>query len=173
MAVDPVSAITGDVAEAALASIRPQATAKGVEISVTPGGNPRAGYIGDPQRVQQILINLLSNAVKFTAPGGSVVVKCRNHFGRGPGTPDADVEWACISVEDTGLGIAEQDLERIFQPFMQVENGYTRAHGGTGLGLTISRSLAQIMGGDITVESVLGRGSRFTLWLPAPNFALV
>jgi len=173
MAVDPISAVTGDVAEAALASIRPQATAKGVEISAVPAGNPRAGYIGDPQRVQQILINLLSNAVKFTAAGGSVVVKCGTHFGRGPGTPDADVEWAYISVEDTGLGIAEEDLERIFQPFMQVENGYTRAHGGTGLGLTISRSLAQIMGGDITVQSVLGRGSRFTLWLPAPNFALV
>ncbi len=173
MAVDPISAVTGDVAEAALASIRPLAAGKGVELSVAPAGNPRAGYIGDPQRVQQILINLLSNAVKFTAPGGSVVVKCSNHFGRGPGTPDADVEWACISVEDTGLGIAHEDLERIFQPFMQVENGYTRAHGGTGLGLTISRSLAQIMGGDITVESVLGRGSRFTLWLPAPNFALV
>jgi len=172
MAVDPISAITGDVAEAALAAIRPQATAKGVELSSTPAGNPRAGYIGDPQRVQQILINLLSNAVKFTAAGGSVVVKCNNHFGRGPGTPDADVEWACISVEDTGAGIAREDLERIFQPFMQVENGYTRAHGGTGLGLTISRSLAQIMGGDITVESVLGRGSRFTVWLPAPNFAL-
>jgi signal transduction histidine kinase len=172
MAVDPISAITGDVAEAALAAIRPQAAAKGVELSSAPAGNPRAGYVGDPQRVQQILINLLSNAVKFTAPGGSVVVKCTNHFGRGPGTPDADVEWACISVEDTGLGIAQEDLERIFQPFMQVENGYTRAHGGTGLGLTISRSLAQIMGGDITVESVLGRGSRFTLWLPAPNFAL-
>jgi signal transduction histidine kinase len=173
MAVDPVSAVTGDVAEASLSAIRPQATAKGVDISTAPAGNPRAGYVGDPQRVQQILINLLSNAVKFTAPGGSVVVKCGNHFGRGPGTPDADVEWACISVEDTGLGIAQEDLERIFQPFMQVENGYTRAHGGTGLGLTISRSLAQIMGGDITVESVLGRGSRFTLWLPAPNFALV
>jgi len=172
MAVDPVTAVTGDVAEAALVAIRPQATAKGVEISAVPSGNPRTGYVGDPQRVQQILINLLSNAVKFTAAGGSVVVKCGNHFGRGPGTPDADVEWACISVEDTGLGIAKDDLERIFQPFMQVENGYTRAHGGTGLGLTISRSLAQIMGGDITVESVLGRGSRFTLWLPAPNFAL-
>jgi signal transduction histidine kinase len=172
MAVDPVTAITGDVAEAALVAIRPQATAKGVEISSTPSGNPRAGYIGDPQRVQQILINLLSNAVKFTGAGGAVVVKCGNHFGRGPGTPDAEVEWACISVEDTGVGIAMEDLDRIFQPFMQVENGYTRAHGGTGLGLTISRSLAQIMGGDITVESVLGRGSRFTLWLPAPNFAL-
>ena len=77
--------------------------------------------------------------------------------------------WAFITVEDTGVGIAAEDLDRIFHPFVQVENGYTRVHGGTGLGLTISRSLAQMMGGEIAVESVPGEGSRFTLWLPAPN----
>jgi signal transduction histidine kinase len=71
-------------------------------------------------------------------------------------------------VQDTGVGIAPSDIERIFQPFVQVDGGYTRSHGGTGLGLTISRNLAQMMGGDITVESVLGEGSRFTVWLPTP-----
>jgi signal transduction histidine kinase len=74
-----------------------------------------------------------------------------------------------MAVSDTGIGIAADDLARIFQPFVQVENGYTRGKGGTGLGLAISRQLALIMGGDLTVESTLGSGSRFTAWLPSPS----
>jgi signal transduction histidine kinase len=169
MTVEPVNAIAGDAAEAAVALIRPQAVAKGVDIAATLGGNPRAAYIGDPQRVQQILMNLLSNAVKFTAAGGSVSVRCATQRGRGNGSPDAIGDWTSITVQDTGVGIAGDDIDRIFHPFVQVENGYTRVHGGTGLGLTISRSLAQMMGGDIAVDSAPGRGSRFTLWLRAPN----
>jgi signal transduction histidine kinase len=169
MTVEPMDAITGDAAEAALGLIRPQAVAKGVELAPSVLGNPDAPYVGDPQRVQQILMNLLSNAVKFTEAGGSVSVRCTSQPGRSPGSPNADVNWACITIQDTGAGIAPEDLDRIFHPFVQVENGYTRVHGGTGLGLTISRSLAQMMGGDIAVESVVGEGSRFSLWLPAPN----
>jgi signal transduction histidine kinase len=71
-----------------------------------------------------------------------------------------------ISVVDTGIGIKDEDLARIFQPFVQVEHGYTRGHAGTGLGLAISRQLAALMGGSLTVESALDKGSRFTLWLP-------
>jgi signal transduction histidine kinase len=173
MTVEPMDAITGDAAEAALALIRPQAVAKGVEIAPGLEGHLRAPYIGDPQRVQQILMNLLSNAVKFTASGGSVSVRCAAQSGPGGGAPEGGMRWASITVQDTGVGIAAGDLERIFHPFVQVENGYTRVHGGTGLGLTISRSLAQMMGGDIAVESVLGEGSRFTLWLPAPNSCVI
>jgi signal transduction histidine kinase len=169
MTVEPVNAIAGDAAEAAVALIRPQAVAKGVDIAAALEGNPRAAYVGDPQRVQQILMNLLSNAVKFTAAGGSVSVRCATQRRRGIGAPDPFGEWTSITVEDTGVGIAGDDIDRIFHPFVQVENGYTRVHGGTGLGLTISRSLAQMMGGDIAVDSAPGRGSRFTLWLRAPN----
>jgi len=67
------------------------------------------------------------------------------------------------------VGISPIDLERVFDPFVQVDEGYTRAQGGTGLGLAISRKLAEMMGGSITVESTLGQGSRFTLWLPSPD----
>jgi signal transduction histidine kinase len=161
-------AVAGDSAEAAAALIRPTAVTKGVDFSTPTGGTPSAEYVGDPQRVQQILTNLLSNAVKFTPAGGSVSMHCAN------GAPDPKHhggEWTGISVLDTGVGIATDDLERIFQPFVQVDNGYKRAHGGTGLGLTISRSLAQMMGGEISVESTPGKGSRFTLWLPAPSTA--
>jgi hypothetical protein len=76
-----------------------------------------------------------------------------------------------VTVEDTGIGVAPEMLQRIFQPFVQAEGGYTRAHTGTGLGLSISRRLARLMGGDLTVESVQGEGSRFSLWLQAPTVA--
>jgi signal transduction histidine kinase len=178
MDVEPTIGISGDAAEAALALIRPQAATKGIELTNVPGGTPSTEYVGDPHRVQQILTNLLSNAVKFTPAGGSVFIRCglgtkpngpkANGTGAGSSS-DEPMEWTFMTVEDTGSGVAPEDSERIFHPFVQVDNGYTRAHGGTGLGLTISRTLAQMMGGDITLESFVGEGSRFTLWLPSPN----
>jgi signal transduction histidine kinase len=169
MGVEPTIGIAGDAADAALNLIRPQATTKGIDLVTKAFGDPQAEYLGDPQRVQQIITNLLSNAVKFTPPGGSVSIRC----GTAPSAPLASTNgttsWTCITVQDSGKGIAADDLERIFHPFVQVDVGYTRSHGGTGLGLTISRNLAQMMGGDISVESVSGEGSRFTLWLPSPD----
>ncbi len=167
MGVEPALGIVGDVAEAALGLIRPAATTKGVDLDARLQGAPRTTYVGDPQRVQQILTNLLGNAVKFTPAGGSVSICCGS-APRAAGEARQSPPWATITVQDTGVGIAPNDLERIFQPFVQVDGGYTRSHGGTGLGLTISRNLAQMMGGDITVESALGEGSRFTVWLPTP-----
>jgi signal transduction histidine kinase len=169
MALEPSVAPAGQVAEAALALIRPQAVTKGVELAPEVEGDGASRYVGDPQRVQQILTNLLANAVKFTSEGGKVSIRC------GTGSPPPSAEgngqhaWTWITVADTGVGIAGDDLDRIFQPFVQVDQGYTRAHGGTGLGLTISRNLAQMMGGEISVDSAVGRGSRFSLWLPAPD----
>ena len=172
MSVEEKVASVGEVADAALALIRPQAATKGVELGSSTNGNGSAPtFIGDPQRVQQILTNLLSNAVKFTPGGGQVSVHCnlRPRLETPNGREAVEHDWACVTVMDTGVGIARDDLDRIFQPFVQVDDGYTRNHGGTGLGLTISRSLAQMMGGDITVESDVGAGSRFTLWLPSPD----
>ena len=119
-------------------------------------------YYGDERRVQQILVNLLSNAVKFTPGGGSVEIA----YGVGRDSPLDGPDAAFICVTDSGIGIAPADIARIFKPFEQVQQGRTRDHGGAGLGLAISRELAQLMGGDITVTSEPGRGSAFTLWLP-------
>jgi signal transduction histidine kinase len=167
MHVEPSVSVASDSAEAAVALVRPGAVTKGVELYTEADGDARAEYFGDPQRVQQILTNLLSNAVKFTPTGGRVSVRCAR--GVRPGGNGAGYSWTSISVRDSGVGISSDNLDRIFQPFVQVENGYTRAHGGTGLGLAISRSLAQMMGGDIHVQSDVGAGSQFTLWLPAPH----
>ena len=109
----------------------------------------------DREKLQQIVLNLLTNALKFTDPGGQVELRC--------GVADARLR---ITVADTGRGIPADQLARIFEPFVQVDTGLTRTHGGVGLGLAISRNLARGMGGDLTVVSVLGAGSEFTLSLP-------
>jgi signal transduction histidine kinase len=171
MSVRSVDAKAVDAVEGALTVVRPLAGHKGVNLPPHIDGDADVEYHGDPQRVQQILTNLLSNAVKFTPAGGRLTVRCdTGHL------PTASAEngnrWACISVCDTGVGISAEDIDRIFHPFVQVDTGYTRTQGGTGLGLTISRNLAQLMGGDITVESRLGKGSTFALWLPCPIRAL-
>ena len=155
-------------AEAAIALIRPQAAAKRIVLSDSCHCSGHAAYLGDDQRVQQILANLLSNATKFTPGSGHVRLECGT-TDRPPVdlTATSTGAWTYFIVEDTGIGIAPELLERIFQPFVQGESGYTRAHSGAGLGLTISRRLAHLMGGRIEVRSELGRGSAFTLWLPA------
>ena len=108
----------------------------------------------DSEKVQQILLNLLSNAIKFTAPGGRITLSC-----------SADATDVRIRVTDTGDGVPHDKLERIFEPFVQLDAGPTRAHEGTGLGLAISRDLARAMRGELTVESRVGEGSTFTLRL--------
>ncbi|HVZ23778.1 MAG TPA: ATP-binding protein [Vicinamibacterales bacterium] len=109
----------------------------------------------DRQKVKQTLLNLLSNAIKFT-PAGSVAIAAR---------PLQGSKAVSITVTDTGIGIAPDDQQRIFEDFKQLDNSPTRAYGGTGLGLSICRRLAEIIGGSITVRSALGSGSTFTLTL--------
>lgn len=110
--------------------------------------------IGDPLRIRQVLINLLSNAVKFTEEGTiSIVVKMKEHI-----EEQISLEF---SVNDTGIGIEDKKQNQLFESYTQAEKSTTRTHGGTGLGLNISQRLVQLMGGKISVESVLGEGSRF------------
>jgi hypothetical protein len=157
-----------DTAAAALAFVAPQAATRGVEAVEEERCGPGTAYIGDEDRVRQILVNLLSNAVKFTPAGGRVSVRCQGTAEPAPGDgPGAAGPWVRIDVSDTGIGIAEEDRERIFDPFVQVDGSHTRAQGGTGLGLSISRTFARLMRGDLTVAAREGGGSVFTLWLPA------
>jgi two-component system, sensor histidine kinase len=108
-------------------------------------------------------VNLLSNAVKFTDEGGTVHVSCRL-----TDAPPAlgGGSMCCFEVSDTGCGVPADMVEAIFEPFVQADSGYTRTRGGAGLGLSISRELARLMGGAITVYSHVGVGSTFLLWLP-------
>jgi PAS domain S-box-containing protein len=114
----------------------------------------------DGEKVEQILLNLLTNAAKFTNPGGAVALDAQL-------LPQEDVPTIAVRVRDTGIGIAAERLEEIFDPFVQVNRNLTRPVEGTGLGLAISRDLARGMGGDLVVKSVEGSGSLFTLTLPA------
>jgi signal transduction histidine kinase len=109
----------------------------------------------DPEKVRQILLNLLSNAIKFTPPEGTISVHC-----------EVAGETALVQVADSGIGIPAQQLDAIFEPFVQVDRSFSSHHQGTGLGLTISRDLARRMGGDISVVSARGAGTTFTLTLP-------
>lgn len=142
---------------------RPQAAARGIELECEPLERDAVHFVGDTRRVRQVLGNLISNAIKFSASGSRISVS------GGISGPDSERPWVFASVEDEGPGIPPDDLDRIFDPFVQLDSGYTRGQGGAGLGLPISRQLARLMGGDLTVKSRPGVGSRFTLWLrPAP-----
>lgn len=136
--------------------IKPQAVTKGLDVIVTPCAVHDAAWV-DKSKAEQILLNLLSNAVKFTKRG-TITVSCNCH----------DPQQVQISITDTGVGIPEAQLEKIFEPFVQVGRSLTQQHEGTGLGLAISRDLARAMGGDIAVNSEVGKGSTFTLTLPRP-----
>ena len=135
------------------ASVAPLAVQKGLEFHTVPTGSlPTIHTDGD--KLRQVLLNLAGNAVKFT-DRGSVFL--------GASASESEMRF---HVRDTGMGIAQEDQPRLFHPFTQLDTGLTRRHGGTGLGLYISRRLAEMLGGRIELESVPGNGSTFTLVLP-------
>jgi signal transduction histidine kinase len=150
---------TCDVAELLDSSVRiagARARQAGIEMRVeVESGLPPVR--GDDLKIRQVLLNLLSNAVKFTPPGGTISIRA----GR-DGTGGLR-----IAVTDTGIGIAPADLERVMQPFVQVESASTRSRGGTGLGLPLARRLAELHGGTVTLESHPGAGTTAVLRVPA------
>lgn len=166
--IDVAPAPVDDVVRFVVGSLEPKATRKHIAISHRCAQG--AMFLGDRQRVQQIVMNLVSNAVKFTPEGGTVTVRCQPGLTRAPMEIDeTSGRWVAIHVEDTGPGIEREEMERIFEPF---ERGGSTGNGngshvpGVGLGLSISRRLAKMMSGTLTVESRPGEGARFTLWLP-------
>lgn len=161
--------------------VEPLMTEKGLSFSLAVGASlPRVRT--DPTHLRQILVNLLGNAAKFTTSGGISIrgklVKRGDQRGQGSARSSIgelstvlvkpEMLWIALQVADSGVGIPEKDRERIFDEFEQVNAGPRgdSMRRGTGLGLSISRRLARLIGGDITVESELGRGSVFTVWLP-------
>ena len=166
LSVQHGTARAGHTVDAAIALVQPVAESRGITIVGGCAGPTNTLYAGDEDRVRQILVNLLNNAVKFSSAGDRVTIECGL-----TSRPDADARlqgggpWVCIRVRDTGIGIPNDRLSAIFDPFVQVDSGHTRSSDGSGLGLTTSRRLARLMGGDLTVHSELGKGSSFTLWL--------
>jgi PAS domain S-box-containing protein len=141
---------------AAVDMVAKDAAAKGLNMIQSPAPDLPHWVTGDPLRLKQILVNLLANAVKFTEAGEVALRAAR----------EGEVIW--FKVIDTGIGMNDEQLARLFTPFEQADNSTTRKFGGTGLGLAISRNLANLMGGEITVDSAPGKGSAFTLRLPLP-----
>ncbi|HEY6758396.1 MAG TPA: response regulator [Baekduia sp.] len=150
----------GEVVETTSDVVAATAHGKGLELSVFLADDVPRVVRGDRGRLAQVLTNLLSNAVKFTPEGEvGVEVTCE-------GRDDGGAALVRVEVSDTGIGIAEKDLARLFESFQQADASTTRRFGGTGLGLAISRELARMMGGDLTVVSAVGQGSAFTFTLP-------
>jgi CheY-like chemotaxis protein len=155
--LNPVNFGLADLLQSLESMFRPLAEKKNLQFSVTTAPGMLTHYVGDRLRIRQIITNLLSNAIKFTSQGAvTVAVSAQQH----------PFECLRFEVSDTGMGIPQDDLDKLFLPFFQSSNSDSLMLSGTGLGLTISSSLAERMHGRILVVSELGKGSRFTLELP-------
>jgi two-component system, sensor histidine kinase len=153
-----------EIAQDTVQLFLPTAGGKGVALRVDVAPDVPHAVRGDPTRIRQVLSNLVSNAVKFTERG-EVMLRVRSAGGAdAPG----ETQRLLFEIEDNGIGIAAEALQRIFEPFSQADDSTTRRFGGTGLGLAISRQILNIMGGTLTVESTPGKGSVFRAELPAP-----
>jgi signal transduction histidine kinase/CheY-like chemotaxis protein len=144
------------------ATFQPLTAEKGLDFAVEAGADAPRELFTDRQRLRQVLGNLLSNAAKFTERGGvTLTVGLTGRRRREGGA------MVAFSVADTGIGIAPENLDTIFAAFQQGDGTLSRRYGGTGLGLSIAREVGALLGGEIAAESTLGRGSTFTLYLPA------
>ncbi|MDM8558050.1 response regulator [Candidatus Parabeggiatoa sp. HSG14] len=137
---------------------------KNLQVTLTLDHTKNISLNADPQRLKQILVNLLNNAVKFTPNGGSIDLEVK--------TNEADQVIHFI-VSDTGIGIASEDMERLFQPFIQADSRLARKYEGIGLGLTLAQHLTELHGGSLSLDSTLDKGSRFTVSLPCYEIPVV
>ena len=154
--------VVNELLQAAVDGMRPEAEKRDQKLLLRRSPSTLR-MVADPDRVLQVVTNLLSNALKFSADGTTVTVKA-GIDADGPKSPAREAErWVAIEVEDQGPGIPPEDLERIFGEWVRAS---TRERRGMGIGLTLSRRLAEYMGGALTARSKVGTGSTFTLWVP-------
>jgi PAS domain S-box-containing protein len=178
MTLDLESVSVASLLMNSLSIVRGKAATRHIRLAID-GAEDLGSFQADARKVKQIAYNLLSNAVKFTVEGGQVTLHARRapraEVGRlsGPRAartfPLADnafEDFLEISVTDTGIGISPEGLEHLFKPFSQIDSGLARKYEGTGLGLAMVKLLAELHGGAVAVESAVGEGSRFTVWLP-------
>ncbi|MEW6431275.1 MAG: ATP-binding protein [Myxococcota bacterium] len=150
-----------ELVSSSVSSVKPQATKKGVSLEAKmPSTMPQV--LGDRDRLRQVVVNLLANAVKFTPKGGKVSATLTEVMHQ----PDLNAPGYRIIIEDSGVGIAADQFDKIFQSFYQVDSSSTREYGGAGIGLAIVKSFVEGHGGVVRVASEVGHGSRFTLILP-------
>ena len=159
----PRMIVVNDLLQATMDGIHPQAEQKKMRLRLKRNRN-NLRMVADPDRVLQIMTNLLSNAIKYS-PEGTDVRIAADLSREGPGGAGQAERWLAISVSDQGPGVPEADQERIFGEYEKGGSG-RRKRGGVGIGLTLSRRLAEYMGGDLTLESTPGEGATFTLWMP-------
>jgi signal transduction histidine kinase/ligand-binding sensor domain-containing protein/CheY-like chemotaxis protein len=163
--LDPTEFDLHACVEFAVETVAHRASAKALELTLFIAPDTPPLVVGDQGRLRQVLINLLGNAIKFTA-SGEVVVRVA------PAAQSGVPDMIQFTVTDTGIGIPRQRFAAIFESFEQADNSMTRTYGGTGLGLAIARRLVQLMGGQIWVESAVGRGSRFSFTAKLPRIEL-
>jgi PAS domain S-box-containing protein len=156
-----------ELCRSSLILVKRQAINKQIQIEThLPAATDRISL--DERRMRQVLINLLNNAVKFTAPGGLVKLSVWEESI----SPDRGEEYClCFAVSDTGIGISSADLSKLFQPFVQIDSSLSRKYQGTGLGLVLVKQIVELHGGEITVDSEVGKGSCFTVRLPQARSA--
>lgn len=157
MEIYPESFDLSNLIEEVITTVRPLAQKKSNKLEIIKQGLPDS-MLSDSSRIRQILLNLLGNSCKFTEAG-------EIHLTVSGKTVDG-VKWVYFTIGDTGIGIAPDKIPRLFEEFVQADSSTTRKHGGTGLGLTISKRLAMLLGGDIQASSELGKGASFTVSLP-------
>ena len=163
--LEKVPFIPQDVLEACRTIILPRTLDKGLTLHLY--AEPLTGRmpLGDPTRLRQVLVNLMSNAVKFTESGSIRLYATVKNM-------DENSLTLCFEIKDTGIGLTDEQIQRIFEPFIQAESGTTRKYGGTGLGLAITKNLLEMMGGNLRVESTPGTGSTFSFELVFETFEI-
>ncbi len=165
MTMEQVPCSTARVCEEVHSLMHGRAVAKGIEFNMSCDPEPPI-ILTDPLRLRQVLLNLVGNAIKFTNTGG---VSLHAAATPAPPGPEGGERWLLtITIKDTGIGMTPDQLRHLFRPFAQADGSTTRRFGGTGLGLFISRRLARMLGGDVEVVSVPGKGSTFTLRIISP-----